>query len=325
MPQTQTTFSRFLAWWQQGLLAPFSGLHKLPINVCVIDGAICDSQAQPLSESEKAALKSLKGVVLIVGSELVMTKRVGEAHKGLPLPSVIAEVLPFEPSELISVWGSEQEHIFCALKSNLATTQNIIESQGLQLLGYAFNEHFNSGKSEYLYALDDAQTSSPTIHKAWLLAVFILFAFLSASFAYLGEQADQRNALLSRKIGELAIKTEANQANVSKAFSSLIQLRTANEVTELLTSLSNDLTKSTVVDQLILSDDELLIDASAQSASQLQSELEGSDFFDGTEFVSSISRSAGDDNERFRLQAVLRKPSTGKQGIKRAQEREQKK
>ena len=315
MPQTQTTFSRFFAWWQQGLLAPFSGLHKLPTIVCVIDGAICDCEGRPLSESEQPALKSSQGVVLLVTPELVMSKRVHEAQKGLPLSSVIAEVLPFESNELISVWGAKQEHIVCALKSDLVVARKIIETQGLHLVGVAFDERATSSESEYLYVFDNAQASSSSLHKAWMLVVFLFFALLSASFGYLSKQEHKRNALLSREVSELKIEIEANEANLSNSFSSQIRIRTADKVMQLLTSLTNDLTESTVIDQLILSDEELLIDASAESATRLQSNFEKSDVFMSTEFVSSISRGNDDGNERFRLKASLERRSNDNDGI----------
>lgn len=310
MPQQQTTFSRFLTWWQSGLLAPFSRFSNSETVVRVSNGQIYNGKAESLSIVDGDTHKSSQAVYLNVAAELLMLKQISEAQRSMIVESVIRDIFPFDPEEVIAVWNADKTQMFAILKTDVAADIELLESKGLYVNGIAFDDDSNPESSGFLFADINANKLDrvPSISKVWPVSILLLAASLCVLFMFLSRGEVSRQLSLARDISahqNQALK-KANEWS-PEIVSLLKNQRNADDVSSLLKALTSHLTQSTVIEQLIVSDDELLIDASAMSATQLQTNLENSGAFSTVEFVSSISSNKTNDSERFRIKASLLK------------------
>jgi uncharacterized protein VirK/YbjX len=149
--------------------------------------------------------------------------------------------------------------------------------------------------------------SEPKIPKYSLLALLLLAIGLLTSFAYLSHSESQKSKALAEQLSQLRQQVSDEQVNgvATESIKPLIETRDAEQIIVTLTSIAESLPEAAMVDQLILSGNELVIDASAVSATQVQANLDSSGAFEASEFITTISRSASDDRERFRLKASI--------------------
>lgn len=303
MSHTQNTVSRFLIWWQQGLLNPWPVSKATPTVVAVIDERICDLQGQSICDAELALLLETQGVYVMAPKELIMSKRLSETHAGLPLNIVAEDVLPFDATELIFVVDDNEANIHSILKSDLLSSQALIKERGGQLAGVAFRD----GEQLLFTKPDVVDSASGQAVSVFLLIVSVLLiALVVATLGYLSHAEERRQRTLNTELANVLTLMNTDDLSLRQSALPSINVRGADDVSSLFKSLANTLTTSTRISQLILSDNELLIDASADSATQLQTNLDASGKYASTEFISSISRNSTDDRERFRIRAVLK-------------------
>ena len=321
MAHTQFTIARFLSWWQTGLAAPFAQAQSTLI-VRVIGGVVCDSNGLDLNDSprvKKASLMKSNRVALLVPPESALTKAVTESQKGLPLNAVVAEALPFKLDELICSFDHAQENIICVLKTDLSESQKTLDACGFDDVATAFTT--GCGEDEDYLILknyDQVESLKSVIARPWFLALSAVICLplivSSFGFSYLSKSEGARHTQLNASI--TALSSQLPDGQFDSELLSSVTLRDAESVVSLLKSLASQLSASTVIGQLILSEGELLIDASAASASELLSNMEQSSVFESTGFVSSISRNTAINStvlnseqsrqERFRIKATLK-------------------
>ncbi|MFT5610080.1 MAG: hypothetical protein ACI9LU_000572 [Polaribacter sp.] len=321
MAQTQSTISRFLSWWQTGLAAPFAQAQSTLV-VRVIDGVVCDLNGLDFNDStsvQKTGLMKSNRAALLVPPESVLTKAVTESQKGLPLNAVVAEALPFELDELICSFDHAQENIICVLKADLSEPQKALDAHGFDDVGTAFAIGSGAGESYLILENNDEfECQKSVIPQPWFLALSAVICLLlivsSLGFIYLSKSEGVRHAQLNASITTL--RSQLPDGQFDSVLLSSMTVRDAESVASLLESLASQLSASTVIDQLILSEGELLIDASAASASELLSNMEQSSVYESSGFVSSISRNTAINStvlnseqsrqERFRIKATLK-------------------
>ena len=136
-----------------------------------------------------------------------------------------------------------------------------------------------------------------------LILVGVATLVVAASFASRIES--QRHERLGLEFDQVQTKLTLAQSQMQNSFEESIEIRDANHALLILNAIANSLTESTVLDQLILLEGEVIVDAAAQSATKVQSKLDDSEVFLSSEFVRSISRSADGGAERFRLKAEI--------------------
>lgn len=308
MSHTDNPVLGFFAWWKQGLLSPLPKADVIRVVLTVVDGVVCDSAGQALNQGEIDQLGKSADLYLFVAPEKVMSRRIFDEQKGLPLSAIAEEVLPFNASELIVALdvaqGDDQDQLHCIVRSELVEPLSICKVSGLVCSGVAFDV-----SEQRLFArLDDQPlVSEAKIPKYSLLALLLLVIGLLISSAYLSHSESQKSKALTGQLSQLREQVSGEQVNgaVTKSIKQAIQTREAEQIITTLTAIAESLPEAAIVDQLILSGNELVIDANAVSATQVQANLDSSGAFEASEFITTISRSANDDRERFRLKASL--------------------
>ncbi len=308
MSHTDNPVLGFFAWWKQGLLSPLPKAEVVRVVLTVVDNVVCDSAGQTLNQGEIDQLGKSADLYLFVAPEKVMSRRIFDAQKGLSLSAIAEEVLPFDASELIVALdvaqGDDQDQLHCIVRSELVEPLSICKVSGLVCSGVAFDV-----SEQRLFArLDDQPlVSEAKIPKYSLLALLLLVIGLLISTAYLSRSESQKSKALASQLSQLREQVHGAQADgvTTKSIKQLIETRDAEQIIATLTAIAESLPEAAIVDQLILSDNELVIDANAVSATQVQANLDSSGAFEASEFISTISRSASDDRERFRLKASI--------------------
>lgn len=318
MSHTDNPVLAFLAWWKRGLLSPLPKVEAIRVAVTLIDDVVCDTAGQALSQSDIEQLVKDADAYLMLSPENVMSRGISDAQKGLPLSDIAEEVLPFDASELIITsalsQADKQEQLHCVVRSELFDPLSVCKASGVICCGVAFDL-----PEQRLFArLDDQPLArAPRISKYWGVALVLLVLGLLASSAYLSQSASQQNKALREQLSQLGQRLEGGQgagAQVSSAqlkqaainsIKQNVDTRDAEQIIAALRSIAESLPEAAVVDQLIISGNELVIDASALSATQVQANLDASGAFEASEFISSISRSASNERERFRLKANI--------------------
>jgi len=318
MSHTDNPVLAFLAWWKQGLLSPLPKVEAIRVVVTLVDHVVCDSAGQALSQRDIEQLVKDTDPYLLLSPESVMSSGISAAQKGLPLPDIAEEVLPFDASELIITsavsQADKQEQIHCIVRSELFEPLSVCKASGVICCGVAFDL-----PEQRLFARLDNQplARDARISKYWGLALLVLVIGLLACSAYLSYSSSQQNKALSKQISQLSEHVDGGQngraqnsrAQINEAATNSIKqnidTRDAEQIIAALTSIAESLPEAATVDQLILSGNELVIDASALSATQVQANLDSSGAFEASEFISTISRSASDKRERFRLKASI--------------------
>ncbi len=321
MALTQNTLQHFFTWWGQGLVNPLPLPSRIPTTISVESGEVHHAFGAKLSAIEVEALKMSDEVYLLVPSSKLISKRIPESQKSLPLSRIADDALPFEISELLICFDQREENILAIVRAELALQYAAVESLGLTIAGVAFddegkllyaNEHFESAHGESAHGESAHGAGKPAgklisgkaLMLGFLMTLLLITVFI-AGFAFLSHNESLRASELGEQAEKLKAQLGLAKVQPIESFATQIEIRDASVVASYLTALAASLTETVSVDQLILMDNELLIDASAISATQVQANLDAFAVFDSTEFITSISRSTSEGTERFRLKVRL--------------------
>jgi len=242
-----------------------------------------------------------------------MSKRITESQKGVPLGELAEEVLPFKQHELVLARDSGETTLLAVLKSDMSADVELAQEQGARALSVAFDldgQLIFTGGVLLDELLESAPRNGQTIMhlKTKMITAFVILGIFGLGFAINKALSveTERQIKLRQELRQLQSHIDATQLVSEKAISERIKIRSATDLSETLSSLTSSLTDTTVLSQVILSGDELIIDARSDSATQVQAQLDASGAFAMTEFVSSISRNVADGSERFRLKATVK-------------------
>jgi hypothetical protein len=303
MFNTDNSVFGFFAWWKQGLLNPFPKTQVTREVLSVVDNALCDSEGNKLSQENIDQLQTRSNLYLFVAKQKVMSRGISDAQKGLPLARVAEEVLPFNASELF-IAQSDDEHIHFVIRSELDDQLRIFEASGLSCTGVAFDF-----LEDRLFVELDNQTlvGNAPIPRFLMLAVLVLLIGIVASALFISDAENQKEKTLEYQLTKLRQQASVmhRDARQTSSIDALLTTRDAKQVFAALRSIAELLPEKAIVDQLILSENDLLIDASAVSATQVQANLDSSKAFAASEFITTISRSSKEDRERFRLKLSI--------------------
>lgn len=285
-------------------LASVLPIAKAKATILRVDGhRFSDVDGKQLDDSEIEDFKQGRDIYLLAPPEKVMSKKISDSQKGLPLATVAEEVLPFEAHELFIASDRRQENIHTIVRSALSVQRQEVEANGIPLAGIAFDD---GGAFVFAAQGGESPTENQKAAKFFVLSLLILLPLLVATFGLLSHFEGRRQASLIDELTRLEAQLEAGPILSVNALAKQANMRGATDILSLLTPLADALTEKVVLDQLIISDNELLIDASAQSATQVLANIDASGVFESSEFVTSISRSTTSKLERFRLKASLK-------------------
>ena len=310
MPLTENKIPHFLEWWQQGLTKPLPIARAEPVVLQIDGDNLCDLSGQKLSDKQLKNLRESEGVYLLAPQHKVISKRISSSQKGLLLQLIAEQVMPFDASELVLACDGAKQNIHAIVKADMAHQFRVTAASGLDVIGVAFTDgtdvllssDFNAGNVGNI----DLSPSKRRALLVWLSIIVITLSAPLAGFAYMSHCEILRADTLRDELGHLQAELEVSQARSISALPTPTKGRDAANVTASLKSLTNALSEQARVVYLILSADQLVIDANAKSATQIQANVDASGAFVASEFVTTISRSASDDTERFRLRISLR-------------------
>jgi len=315
MPSTNTTIRRFFSWWMQGLMSPLENLApkvvsriaskaKYAPTILSSNGAnLVDLRGVVMRESDISKLKNFDGVYLLAPESKVMSRHISDAQRGLPLSRIAEEVLPFDASELFFASDSKEEHLYTIVRSELSSQIDTIEAHGLSILGVAFN---NSAEPVFFnFPEEISLVSRSRSIKLWSSSALLFSLLPIAAIIFLSHLEEKKQSVLNDELAQLRQQLARTPSMIDGSLEAQLEIRDAANIRSTLTSVAQALTESAQLDQLILTIDELVLDASASSASQVQANLDGSGAFESSEFVTSISRNNNDALERFRLKLSL--------------------
>jgi hypothetical protein len=264
----------------------------------VVGERMHDVNGEPFGAAELKELKSGRNIYLLAPSESVMSKPLDDGRNGLPLTLVAEEVLPFEAAELIIARDHQEDTIFAIEKSELTDQRQMIDASGLALAGIAFRHGV-----EFVLAEEQPRTAfeNQKTVRTLLVALLVIGILFFSTLGLLSRVESQRQAVLADQLNRLQAELNSQPSNSERRLLEKVKIRSAADIVSLLSPLADSLTEKVVVDQLIISGNELLIDAKAPSATQVLANIEASGVFESSEFVTSISRSTSENLERFRL------------------------
>lgn len=291
------------------------------------DGEFYDQSGQLLDGARLSGLADNSEVCLLVPSELTMSRALNQQHKGLSPANIAEQILPFSAAELIYVLDDDEQKVHVAVAAEMHVAHQALLAHGVKLSGLAFLAEDNSGQERLCvtqelssFLVDQASNEhndqaenklKPIQIRAFFLALtpLIICLIVSAVSSYWLSEQKQELSRLNAAYSELVGDQTRNQAQLFlpiEDLSSRLSLRqaeglSAERLREDLRSMARNISESAELSQLIISPAEIILDASAKSASELQAQLDESKVFESTEFVSSISQSKDGESERFRL------------------------
>jgi hypothetical protein len=303
MVQPENKFSNFVSWWMQGLASVFPAPKPQVVILYVEGDSVHSVNEGRLSDNAIDKLKHSSNIYLLAPPESVMSKPLSDRQKGLFLNSIVEDLLPFEANELVVARDNLEEVIYAVVKSEVSRQRKIVAEHGLIITGIAF-----AHGDEYVYAeeSDQSQTKFSKMFRASLAALIVIVISFYSTYGALSHFQRQRQTALIDQLSQLKKRLDVQPLISPEIFSTQFKIRTAADVLSLLSPLAGSLSEKVVIDQLILSDRELLIDAKAPNASQVLAGVEGLDIYGSSEFVTSISKGVNDQLERFRLKIDLR-------------------
>jgi hypothetical protein len=304
MFNTDNSVFSFLAWWKQGLLNPLPRAKVSRVVLLVVDHVLCDSSGKKLSQQSIDQLQGESKLYLLAASKKVMSKGISEAQRGLPLWLVAEEILPFNASELFIAKSDDGDHIHFVVRSDLDLQLRIFEASGLGCSGVAFDI---PGRRQFVALDSQALRGTARVPKLRLAGLILVTVGIVAGAGVMSYAAGQKQEALDYQLTQLKQQVSILQGDGSQTHSiaDKIKTRDAKQVVSALKAIAESLPEEAIIDQLILSDNDLVIDASALSATQVQANLDSSQAFQASEFITTISRSTTEDRERFRLKLSI--------------------
>ena len=312
MLKTKNTITRFLLWWKRALISPISGLvsssNSRSTVLSLIDDQIADLSGNIVNSDQLSRYKGDREIYALAPQDKVIVKRISESQASLPIAQVVGEVLPFDISELaFSI--SDCTLYAVTMPDMLGSLQRMYE-QGLSIKGVAFNR-VDSAEMVFSDEFDknpyiQKQTSSLINQRAWSALVVIVAILPIVSFHYLSNSEARNQLTLKQELSQLQSKVVEDQSIPVELLADNAIEDSASHVIQTLESVADSMTKSSDITQLILTRDELIMDASADSATQFRANLDNSGAFESSDFVTSISSSVDGEIERFRLTLSLK-------------------
>ena len=292
--------------------------------------AVKSLEAHRLEKLARGA--SAESVYLYVQSDKVIVTKIDQAQRNLHALDIALESLPFARDEIFATQNDTQDKLYCVLKKDVDQLMKGIGAWRDEN-GNGLSAHFSGisflGDRTWLYIDTHLPENSAAgvaykrpAGRGWLfglgvtLVVFMTVVLIATQYAQnqrVEIQAQLR--LLEPQPSEEPRPSQEPQffsASNSPSSSTLSNVdvyealersssRSAERTLKVLNALLASLGPDVEVSQLILSSDELVIDASAESATRLQLALSNSAEFSGLEFVAGISTDAASNKERFRL------------------------
>lgn len=293
---------------------PLERFKPLPLCVTLLGDKLHDDMGRAL---EGHNLKKVRaGVFLQVSPELVMSKRIEPTHKERSVSDIVAELLPFEPDEVLATCDDSNSMIFSVLKSDLADDIDVLTGKGYSVLGVAFNvptvntNPSINGLKSYVFFQNSVQAKKNSNALILLGILALILALCSAVFAGLSQREHSHQLQVRAATTTSKEQLKGLASNDAYIFpKELLDFKNGQNNAEytlkILRGLRDSLNTSTKVDQIILNAGELIIDAQDIDANAMQRSMDQQEMFLSTDFVSSISRSGSDALERFRIKAII--------------------
>ena len=334
LDQTRQRLAHFLDWWFTGLAIPWARRSSAPI-VITIDSEKEGSSISELTLNPQGAIdcvglntlqleklarnSSDEGIYLFVPSDKVIVTKIDQAQRNLHPLDIALESLPFARDEIVATVSADQQQLYCVLKRDinpLMESAKVWEDATGNGIGLGFAGIAFVGASTWLCI--DTQTpmnsGSKKPKQRLLVGFFAALVFVLGTMLVATYYAQNQRRVLQAEMSALPFLSSEGFDGVPAMASLQHALerpgsRSAERTIALLNVLLDALGPDVEISQLIFSANELLIDASADSATRLQLALASSGEFSGLEFVAGISTDAASDKERFRLKLDVSEPA----------------
>ncbi len=334
---------QFLRWWKQGLRAPWQRWRAptrivLSTNQGLLTIVRLDAQGraqhEPLPLSKQLAnnrrLHQAR-IYLLVPPEYVMATPVGVEQRLLHTHDIAAELLPFEPNELVAGMNAARDHLYSVLhtdvqravsEARLLLTEHASVQSEWALRGVAFATPTGWVTSDTTLPADPSNQEHPqpsSFARAPIMKIAqrkVTYCALGLVSVWVAALLVQQSALheqqrLHEQLTQLTTQTPVPEAHPFAPVLTYARARSAQDTLRVLDSLAMSLRADDVLSQLILTNENMVLDASANDASGLQLALREVAVFNNVEFVAGITAQAAstvrvaNPQERFRLKVGL--------------------
>ncbi len=307
----------FFQWWWQGLCSiRTSGKSRVRLlevtdsGLQLIDPS--DTRQQLTDSAGELSTIDATSNYLLAPAEQVLNTRIPASLRTEAMPDIAERLLPFKSDELYITTDAERYELFAISKADIAHLLGKPGDHGLTLHGVAFAANDKLHYSPFLSAENPLKLSKPFLRRAALLTGLLVVSGIA-----LWQVESHQQSKLRKQLEDLSSQPGVESASLRQTAltdEDIIELtnalqadaiRPAPQITALLQSVVRSMPENAEFDQLILTEAEFLIDGKASSATQVQTMLEQTEQFSGSEFVTSISTSADQLSERFRLRLVI--------------------
>lgn len=253
---------------------------------------------------------SSSSILVLADAEEVIQMPIANDLRDLPDKEIVSKMLPFGDDELYYSIDHEAQLCFALPRKSVAFAAESLITAGHRFAGIGFLDqqaklHVASVDSNELERLSDRNIAFKSIWASIGIGVLFVAGFVFYELTTQGSrQAEFQSQLVeAEQIMPISLPIETmteladalNKVSVRDGKSAMLLL------SEVLKALSNDVE----IQQLGVTNNELVIDATAQNAIKLKAALSQSPMFSDVEFVSSISSNGNTGVERFRLRAEL--------------------
>ena len=310
--------SNFLQWWWHGLKSPWLALVAKPEVIRVTSKGIEYRSAINANKDIKLSRQHKSGkAYLLAPIDKVISVAIPANLKTAALADIAESLLPFDSHELHIAADRQRSRLYTIAIKHSEALISQLTSAGKIPLGVAFEHGQNLVYSDIDPRLiSAAKTSKPGKLSLSLVSIIVLTCGI-ITFAWLSESARHKGLLVElQNLQKPLAGSPAKDAFVTEEYDKLLsELNSLKDwpisrSVQILQELVQRLPAEANVTQLILQDDEVVLDGSALSATEIVSSLDQSNFFTSSEFITAISSNGADKTERFRVKTSITPPET---------------
>lgn len=304
----------FIAWWVDGLRAPFA---SRPSENIVIESfedqtdlsCVTHNGSEPINTDELNELRNSsyrRKIYLSVPDALAISLPIPISKRTLTVSEAADLLMPFDVDEIWCCGARQGSQILAVPRDEMRPLIEACQRQGITLQGIAFADYPEVHYVDFT-RLDSVSELEPLSKRR--IGPLALVGLLSLAIGFAGsfwwqQQSKQQAQLIAQLERNASYDGEFPLPNLSSLLASnegLSALESRRYLAEVVTTLPND----AAAHQAILTTNDLLLDMHAQSSSLVRTQADDSVLFRRSQFVSAVTTDARRDEERFRLKLEL--------------------
>lgn len=291
--------SLFLKWWWQGLTNIFDRTDKLYLIKTTESGLefLLPNQSLFNSDATPNRLKH-KSWFFVPAESRVLSTEIPNNQIRQSDKTIVESLTPFGFDEVFFSITNDRKQLAVVSKKQIENQLQKINDESFNLQGIIF--HTQQG--QLTHQLKQAKTQHLTAISILAIILFVIWGGLKVA----NHRAQQYQSQLQTQLIELAptkptTKLNEQQSETVQQYSQNLLSKRAKALNSIAQLLSDD----TIIEQLLINSDELVIDGSSSNASSLLKRLQESEFLKEVEFVTAISLDKKTQIERFKISAKL--------------------